>query len=209
MVGVARDGEEAVTLLGSVECDVLFLDIEMPGLSGFGVLERLDKTPYVVFTTSHADFALDAFEAGAVDFLIKPIAKDRFQKSIERVSGFFKKEATAIATQRRHGLFISEKENNFYVRFANIVYVSSHENYCAIHAAERDYVTYCSLKAMEERLPQGDFVRIYKQYIVNVNLIDRVQSDQNGSYTIHLKDEDATQLPVGRAYLPRLKEIMA
>ncbi len=208
LTGITGDGLEAVRLIDTGQIDLVFLDIDLPGISGFEILARARKDPYVVFTTGSRESALEAFEIGAVDYLLKPIAKDRFTKAVERALLFFQQESTANAQPRRHGLFIAEKENHYQVAYADIIYIASHENYCSIHTSERDYVTYSSLKQMEERLPKGDFLRIYKQYIVNVHQIAKVQSDLAGNYSVFLKDEDETQLPVGRAYVARMKELL-
>lgn len=206
LVGFAKDGPGALDLLNSADIDLVFLDIDLPGMSGFEILERTTKDPYVVFTTGSRERALEAFDIGAVDYLLKPITKERFGKAVERALLFFRSETPT--QPRRHGLFVAEKENHFLVPFNEIIYVASHENYCSIHTAARDYVTYSSLKLMEERLPPGEFLRIYKQFIVNITMIQRVQSDLAGNYSVFLKDEDETQLPVGRAFLGRLKELM-
>ncbi len=208
LVGVAKDGNEAVELMEATDFDLVFLDVELPELSGFAVLERLSKEPYVIFTTGHRERALDAFEVGAIDFLTKPVSRERFAISVDRALRFFHREQEGQPPLRRHGLFVTEKENHFLVPFASIIYVSSHENYCAIHADDRDYVTYSSLKAMEARLPPQDFIRVYKQFLVNVSRIGRIQSDQSGNFTVFLRDEDETALPVGRTYLPRVRELM-
>ncbi|MCE9599889.1 MAG: LytTR family DNA-binding domain-containing protein [Spirochaetia bacterium] len=204
--GSATTGTEALERLRLEQVDLVFMDIHLPDISGFHILEQLDPEPYVIFTTGSGDRALDDFEIGAIDYITKPVSKERFNRAVDRALPVFQSKAPVLS--RRTGLFIAEKENYFLVKFADIIYVSSHENYSALHTTGRDYVTYCSLKKMEERLPAEEFLRIYKQYVVNLNRILRVQSDQNGNYTVFLDDADETELPVGRTYLPRLREIL-
>jgi len=209
LIGIAKNGEEALEMMKNLEFDLAFLDIDLPGMSAFEILEHLDKLPYIIFTTGSRDRAVEAFDIGAVDYIVKPIPRERFAQAVERALSFFQKEETSPGKERRHGLFISEKENHYLVAFDDIIYAASHENYCSIHAIQRDYVTYSSLKQMEARLPADHFLRIYKQFIINVNKIQKIQSDQNGNYTVYLNDEDETRLPVGRAYLTRLKELLS
>lgn len=207
LCGVARDGEEAHEILAKGECDLVFLDINLPILSGFEVIEKLENPPYIIFTTALADRAVEAFELGAVDYLLKPFSKDRFNKAVDRALSFFKDSGKVEGTIKQSALFLTEKENYFLIPFAEILYVSSHDNSSVVHTEEREYVTYVSLKAMEQRLPKN-FFRIYKQFIINLDHVSKVQSDQSGSYTVHLKDEDETQLPVGRTYLAQLKDLL-
>lgn len=209
LAGIARDGEEAVEVMTATEFDLVFMDINLPRLSGFEALEKVDKTPYVIFTTALNDRAIEAFELGAIDYLLKPFSQDRFGKSVERAMQFFKKTAEEPGRGKKNGLFITEKENYFLVPFADIIYVSSHDNASVIHTADRDYMTYSSLKLMETRLPTDQFFRIYKQYIINVAHVLKVQSDLSGNYTVFLKDEDESQLPIGRKYLSQFKEFLA
>jgi len=207
LAGIARDGEEALDLMRKENFELVFLDINLPRLSGFEALEKLEKTPYIIFTTALEDRAVDAFEYGAIDYLLKPYSKERFHKAVDRALEFFKKPPPESPSVRGHGLFVAEKENHFLVPYSEIIYVSSHDNSCVVHTTDRDYVTYCSLKLMEDRLPSADFLRIYKQYIINVKYVARVQSDLTGNYAVFLKDEDETELPIGRKYLVRMKEL--
>lgn len=209
LVGIARDGEEAVEVMTKADFDLVFMDINLPRLSGFEALGKIEKTPYVIFTTALDDRAVEAFELGAIDYLLKPFSQERFGKSVDRALQFFKKTLQESGRGKKNGLFVAEKENFFLVPFADIIYVSSHDNSCVIHTADRDYVTYSSLKLMETRLPQDQFFRIYKQYIINVAHVLKVQSDLAGNYTVFLKDEDESQLPIGRKYLANFKEFLA
>lgn len=206
LCGSARTGADAIAQISTQNIDLVLMDIHLPDMSGFHIMEQLEPEPYVIFATGSGDRALDAFEIGAIDYITKPVAKERFNRAIDKALPFIQKKAPVLP--RRSGLFVAEKENYFLVKFADIIYVSSHENYSALHTTGRDYVTYCSLKKMEERLPVEDFLRIYKQYVVNLNKILRVQSDQNGNYVVFLDDADETELPVGRRYLPALKELL-
>jgi DNA-binding LytR/AlgR family response regulator len=207
LAGSACTGPEALERLEKGDINLVLMDIHLPGKSGFQVLEQLEYEPHVIFTTSSGDRAIEAFELGAIDYLTKPVRTERFNRAVDRALMFISRGQPAEPL-RSKGLFIAEKENYFLVQYKDIIYVSSHENYSAVHTTGKDYATYCSLKKMEDRLPAGEFLRIYKQFVVNLEWILRIQSDLNGNYTVFLKDSDETQLPVGRKYLPRLKALL-
>ncbi len=207
---VAKDGEEALEYLQSEEIDLAFLDINLPLLSGLEILEKLENPPYIIFITASRDKAIEAFELGAIDYLLKPFSKDRFFKSVDRSIQFLEKkeEKTSGNIFNEHGLFILEKENHFLVPYKEINYISSRDNFSVVHTEEREYVTYKSLKSLEMKLPPSKFIRIYKQYIINLEKLSHLQTDNMGNYSVYLKDEDETQLPVGRKYISKIKELL-
>ncbi|BDA78653.1 DNA-binding response regulator [Leptospira kobayashii] len=207
---VAKDGEEALEYLQSEEFDLAFLDINLPILSGLEILERLENPPYIIFITALRDKAIEAFELGAIDYLLKPFSKDRFFKAVDRSIQFLqKKEEKASGNVfNEHGLFILEKENHFLIPYKDINFISSRDNFSIVHTDEREYVTYKSLKSLETKLPPGRFLRIYKQHIINLEKLSHLQTDNMGNYAVYLKDEDETQLPVGRKYISKIKEML-
>ncbi|PJZ64665.1 DNA-binding response regulator [Leptospira wolffii] len=206
---VAKDGEEALEFLQSEDFDLAFLDINLPILSGLEILEKLENPPYVIFITALRDKAIDAFELGAIDYLLKPFSKERFFKAVDRSIQFLeKKEKTSGNVFNEHGLFILEKENHFLIPYKDINFISSRDNFSVVHTEEREYVTYKSLKSLEAKLPPSKFLRIYKQYIINLEKLSHLQSDNMGNYSVFLKDDDETQLPVGRKYISKIKELL-
>ncbi|TGK32609.1 DNA-binding response regulator [Leptospira gomenensis] len=211
LVKVAKDGEDALEYLLNEEVDLAFFDINLPLLSGLEILERLETPPYVIFITALRDKAIDAFEMGAIDYLLKPFSKDRFYKAVDRAVQFLDRkteEPTVKNVFNEHGLFILEKENHFLIPYKEINYISSRDNFSLIHTDSREYVTYKSLKSLETKLPPTRFLRIYKQYIINLEKLSHLHSDNMGNYTVYLKDEDETQLPVGRKYISKMKELL-
>ncbi|PJZ52101.1 LytR/AlgR family response regulator transcription factor [Leptospira adleri] len=207
---VAKDGEEAFQFLQEESFDLAFLDINLPVMSGLEVLEKLENPPYVIFVTAFRDKAIDAFELGALDYLLKPFSKDRFYKAVDRAVEFLqnKKSQSSGNAFNEHGLFILEKENYFLIPYTDIIYIASRDNFSVIHTEEREYITYKSLKSLEAKLPSNQFLRIYKQYIINLQKLSHLQSDTMGNYVVYLKDEDETQLPVGRKYIAKIKELL-
>ncbi|TGM03593.1 DNA-binding response regulator [Leptospira barantonii] len=207
---VAKDGEEALEYLQSETVDLAFFDINLPLLSGLEILERLEISPYVIFITALKDKAIEAFELGAIDYLLKPFSKERFYKAVDRAIQFLEKveEPAPKNVFNEHGLFILEKENHFLIPYKDINYISSRDNFSLVHTDAREYVTYKSLKSLETKLPPTRFLRIYKQYIINLEKLSHLQSDNMGNYSVYLKDEEETQLPVGRKYISKIKELL-
>ncbi|TGL58394.1 LytR/AlgR family response regulator transcription factor [Leptospira sarikeiensis] len=210
LVKVAKDGEEALEYLQSEEVDLAFLDINLPILSGLDILEKLENPPYIIFITALRDKAIEAFEFGVIDYLLKPFSKERFFKAVDRALEILGNEADKPTKNvfNEHGLFILEKENHFLIPYNEITYISSRDNFSVVHTEKRQYVTYKSLKSLELKLPPTKFLRIYKQYIINLEKLSHLQSDNMGNYSVHLKDEDETQLPVGRKYISKIKELL-
>ncbi|MBW0435097.1 LytR/AlgR family response regulator transcription factor [Leptospira yasudae] len=207
---VAKDGEEALEFLLAEPIDLAFFDINLPLLSGLEILERLEVPPYIIFITALKDKAIEAFELGAIDYLLKPFSKDRFYKAVDRAVQFLdqKVEPASKNVFNEHGLFILEKENHFLIPYKEINYISSRDNFSLVHTDAREYVTYKSLKSLETKLPPSRFLRIYKQYIINLEKLSHLQSDNMGNYSVYLKDEEETQLPVGRKYIAKIKELL-
>ncbi|MCG6169890.1 LytTR family DNA-binding domain-containing protein [Leptospira sp. FAT2] len=207
---VAKDGEEALEFLLAEPIDLAFFDINLPLLSGLEILERLEVPPYIIFITALKDKAIEAFELGAIDYLLKPFSKDRFYKAVDRAVQFLdqKVEPAPKNVFNEHGLFILEKENHFLIPYKEINYISSRDNFSLVHTDAREYVTYKSLKNLETKLPPTRFLRIYKQYIINLEKLSHLQSDNMGNYSVYLKDEEETQLPVGRKYIAKIKELL-
>lgn len=209
LAGVARNGEEAVEKLNASPCDILLLDIDLPVYTGIEVLERLDTKPRVIFTTAYEKHAVRAFEIGADDYLIKPFTRQRFASAIER-------SITAINNSRINSspaadtgiLPVTEKGIHYLVPHEEIVYISASGRNCVIHAADREYETGSTLADITSRLTSNRFIRIHKQYTVNLKHVSHFSYYSGGQYILYLKDDDKTNLPVGKTYVQTLKEMV-
>ena len=206
IAGMAKNGEEALEKLNAEEYDLVFLDVNLPVLNGIEVLERLEKRPYVIFTTVSRDHAADAFELGAVDYLHKPFTAERFHQALDRALRFLQGDRLRQEPPRKtdrsriQGLLVTEGEDHHLVAFRDIIYVSSHDRRSVIHTEKKDYETSRLLKEIEEKLPASVFHRIHRRYILNLNYISRIQNDIGGRFQVFLRDSDETSLPVGRTY---------
>jgi DNA-binding LytR/AlgR family response regulator len=206
LCGVARNGEEALRKLTDEEFDLLLLDIQLPVFSGLEVLERLDDIPYVIFTTAYDQYAIRAFDFGAIDYLLKPFSLDRFNQSIDRFLA--EKADNKPCAIRPHDFGLSFKENgkHYLVSYQDILYISSHAKHTVIHTEDKDFETSCILKEIELKLPADIFFRVHKQHILNIGFVSNIEYNIGGQYIAFLKDKDESSIPIGRLYAPALKE---
>ncbi len=203
--GIAQNGEEALHKLSAKEYNLLFLDINLPILSGIEVLEKLENIPYLVFTTAYDKYALKAFEMGAVDYLLKPFSLNRFNKAVDKAIRSIKQNNKNLTSVYSLGLSLKENENHYIISYDDIVYISSHVRHAIVHTRDKDFEIAYLLKEIEDKLPNDSFIRIHKQYIVNIKYISYYQYMLGGQYEIFLKDDDETALPVGRKYAGPLR----
>lgn len=187
------DAIESIQYVNSNQVDILFLDILMPDITGIEVLRRLNKKPAVIFTSAHRDFALDGYEMGVVDYLLKPFSFDRFRKAVEKAADFIRgKEENK--DNLLSGIFVKSEYNLVKINFQDIIYIESMDDYIRIHLeGSRPVITLMSLKSFIEKLPPPDFLRVHRRYIVAVKKINSV-----GSKKLLLKNE--IEIPVGHTY---------
>ncbi len=204
--GWSKNGQETYNKLSKDQYDILFLDINLPVMSGIEVLEKLEQAPYVIFTTAYDEYAIKAFDLGAIDYLLKPFSEERFNGAVDKALTVIRSKITFNNPAKTIGLSIKEEENYFIIPFSEIVYVFSHGRHSIIHTESRVYETVVNLKEIDKKLPSSNFIRIHKQAIVNVNYISRVQYMMGGQYIAFLKDSEESTLTIGRVYVPALRE---
>lgn len=222
LVGTCSDGSEAVERIGELSPDLLFLDVQMPELDGFGVLAALPQQsrPEVIFITAHDQYALKAFEVHAQDYLLKPFDTVRFFAAYERA-------AERINARRPHGInaqlqaLLEDMEQQrtrktripiksdgrvMLLPVEEIDWVESSDNHVRIHANKATYVVRQTLQHMEQTLSPKDFVRVHRGSLVNVSRIREIQPWFNGEYVVLLRD--GTQVKTSRGYRARLETLM-
>jgi len=186
VVGLCKNAQEAMAIMNDQKIDVLFLDIQMPDISGVDFVKTLANKPNVIFTTAYQDYAIEGFELNAIDYLLKPIAYDRFLKAIQKIGSrsfkFEEKEET-ITLRADHKLYR--------IKCADIKYVEGLREYVTFYTEDRKIVVLESLKKLESTLPNY-FSRVHKSYIVNTKLIDSISGNQVELGTI--------AIPVGKSY---------
>lgn len=205
VAGVVGNADEALAFLGENSVDLVFLDIEMPGLSGMELARRLPERCQVVFTTAYSDYACESYDVDATDYLMKPIDPDRFNRAVDKALTFAGMMAAAEAPEPPAASASEEiltvKSDRRYVRLRvdEITFVEGLKDYLIIHTADRRVVTRMTVKSLEEALPQ-QFLRVGKSYIVNRDKIDSF--DNNDLYI------GSSVVPVGVSYKQEVLKIL-
>ena len=193
---------EAFSYLQKNSVDLVFLDIEMPELTGLELLEALQNPPKVIITSAHSEFAVDSYNFSVVDYLLKPIPFNRFLKSVNKVLQLYSPSAAAEGVETTapapDHFFIKEDGLNKRIDYDNLLYVNSFGNYVRIYTTEGKHMVADTMKHMEETLPNERFLRIHKSYIINLSKVDQAHGKM---VTIN-----GQELPVGNAYKQQLLE---
>ncbi len=214
IVGTARDGESAVSLIDETEPDLAFLDIQLPVQNGFAVLEKVRRRPQVIFVTSYDRYAIRAFDENAVDYLLKPTSRERLARSLDRLSSrtgaiddrllallkrrVFPDYAARFAVKLRDEILIVPAEDVFYFR-ADLKYV-------VLGAFDREYDYDATLKELSGLLDPAAFLRVSKSHIVALDKIGKISKWFWSDYRLQLRDKNATSVRIGRIYLPALRK---
>jgi two-component system, LytTR family, response regulator len=222
VVGEAGSGEEAIALIEETRPDLMFLDVQMPGLDGFGVLEAIGPglMPVTVFATAYDEFALRAFDAHAIDYILKPYDAERFGKALDRARMHIAGRQRAQIDQRLGSLLDELRTRGQYterlvvrsggriviLRVADIDWVEAASNYVRLHAGDREYLLRETMTALEGKLDPAEFVRIHRSTIVRIDRIRELEPLFQGDYVVIL--EDGTRLTSSRGYRERLQELL-
>lgn len=234
IAGSATDPEAALALLQAHPVDVLFLDIQMPGLTGFDLLAQLDPQPLVVFTTAYDQHALKAFEVSSVDYLLKPIAADRLSRALDKIDRMSSHQSSVVSHQsavvsrqsqspdirelarqlaaelaphrRLERIASRVGERTTILDVARVTHFFSKDKLTFAVSAGRDHVIDYTLSQLEQQLDPRRFARIHRATIVNVPMIQELFPDVDGGVLVRLKDDKRTELSVARDRVRDLKE---
>lgn len=222
VVGEAGDGVEAVSAIRELRPDVVFLDVQMPGLDGFGVLDALagEKLPQIIFVTAYDQFALQAFEAHALDYLLKPFDEERFLKSLDRVRHALRSHRRGDLEDRLVSLLQELGDRPTYLerfvvraggkililRAADVDWIEAAANYVKLHVSGRVYLMRETMTRLEQSLEPARFVRIHRSTIVSVDRIKMLEPLFQGDYVVVL--HDGARLPTSRTYRENLQELL-
>ena len=187
IVGEANTGEQALELIPQLAPDVIFLDVQMPGMSGFELLEHLDDVPQVIFTTAYDEYALKAFEVSALDYLVKPVAPARLSAAIAKL----RPRQDRVRPER---VFVKEGERCWLVRVSDIFLLESEGNYTRLHFANERPLVYRSLATLEGKLDPAVFFRAGRQCILNLKWVDGVETGVGGSLIVRMKGGKCVEL---------------
>jgi two-component system LytT family response regulator len=210
VVGEAASGPEAVEAIRSLKPDLVFLDVQMPGMTGLEVIEAVgtEQMPAVVFVTAYDEFAVEAFEVQAVDYLLKPFDAARFQKALAHATERVRQRAGGAAEslepllarllgeQRRflERLLVRDGERMFFVRVAEILRLTAEGNYVRVHTAAGRHLVRETLAGLEARLDPERFARVHRSEIVNVEAIKEIRPLFHGDHSVLLKNGDEVRL---------------
>jgi DNA-binding LytR/AlgR family response regulator len=176
LVGICGNAAEAQELLGKQDVDLMFLDIQLPGMTGLNFLRSLANPPLVVLTTAYAEYALESYEFNIVDYLLKPISFERFSKTISKIVDgklLLQSKPEENNTPGDH-IFIKSNSKFFKINFPDIIYIEGMRDYLKIHTHENTLVTHQTMQEMEQLLPAKQFIRIHKSYIVAIAHIQSI-----------------------------------
>jgi len=171
--GVFSNPIEAVSVLASLNPDLIFLDVEMPGMTGIEFLSAIKEVPQIIMVTSHKEYALDAFENDVTDFLVKPVEASRFSKAVEKALQI--NEWVSLKTDEAH-IFVKVDGENVRITLSEVLYIEAMADYVKIITAEEKYVVLSTMKAISTKLPEDFFVRVHRSYIVNINAVTTVST---------------------------------
>ena len=212
IIGECADGFEAVKVINKENPEVVFLDIQMPKLDGFDVLELLENPPFIVFVTAYNEYALKAFETHALDYILKPVKPDRLGKTLERVEkrlreqkgqpvdillDLHKKQHTPLER-----ILIRDRNRIHILQVENISFIEAQDDYVAFFTKERSFLKKETLSGLEKRLDSRRFVRIHRSYLLNIDYLSKIEPYAKDSKIAVLKD--GKTLPVSRSGFQRL-----
>lgn len=209
IIGEASNGEEAIEKIEELNPDLVFLDIQMPGMTGFEVLEHLHIVPKIIFVTAYDEYALKAFEVNALDYVLKPVELSRLEKAIEKVKTEVEEDKSQSEEKLSYDsqIFIKDGEKCWFVKMDKVRMFESEGNYVRLYFEESKPMILKSLNNLEKRLSDKEFFRISRKYIINLTWIDKVEAWFNGGLRVTLKSGE--QLEISRRQTARFKELMA
>jgi two-component system, LytTR family, response regulator len=211
VIAEASNVDEALEKIDELNPDLIFLDIQMPGKTGFDLLTELNKIPHVIFTTAYDEYALKAFEVNALDYLLKPIETNRLAEAIHKLKVVEEKEeqlsnARTILSDKDQ-VFVKDGEKCWFVKLGEIRLFESVGNYARVFFGTNKPLILKSLNALEERLDTKTFFRANRKHIINLTMIERVEPYFNGGLLLELKGGD--KIEVSRRQTVKFKEMMS
>ncbi len=185
---ICEDALEASKILKEKKIDIIFLDVEMPNMTGLDLLESDINLPYVILVTSKSEYAVDAFEHNVVDYLLKPIKYSRFLKAVNRV----REDDEQLEEVNDDEVFVKTDLKYVKIRFSGIKFVEAMADYVVIHIGNTKHIVHSTMKGMEKKFPSDKFVRIHRSFIVNMDMVDSIE---NGNAMV-----DNVRIPIGASY---------
>jgi two-component system response regulator AlgR len=209
VIGSTTSAREAIDLIGREAPDILFLDIAMPGLTGFEVIERLgpDAHPAIVFVTAYSAHAVQAFDVAAADYLMKPFAQARLEEAVERSRLWLQARSAPVPARAGiEALWVHRHREFVRVLVEEIDWIEGHGDYARIHGPQMNGLARTTLTALEEKLDPARFIRVHRSAICRKAAIVSLKRRATGAMAVLLANGD--QAPVGRSYVPGLRSLL-
>ncbi|RIV21194.1 DNA-binding response regulator [Fibrisoma montanum] len=210
VVGEANNGVDAVRLINEFRPDLVFLDIQMPGLTGFDVLKHLDEIPQIIFSTAYDQYALQAFDVHAVDYLLKPYTRERFAQAVNRISSHTVQKIQPLAESLLSPSTYPEKilvqtgNRLLAVAVADILRIEAEGDYSNLVTGKGSFLSNYGISSLESKLNPQQFIRVHRSDIINLNFIREIQKYPS-SYDVIMQNGDVVR--VSRSYMDRIREL--
>lgn len=209
IIGEASKGKDAVEMIDNLKPDLIFLDVQMPGMTGFDVLDEIEHDPFVIFTTAYDQYAIKAFEKNAVDYLLKPIDQDRFKLAIDRaftrmsneqnnVGELLRSMKTDNRTSYDSHIFVQKSEKLLNLAVEEIMFLEASGDYTILTTKSDQFVSSSGIGKLEEILNPEIFIRVHRSTIININFLKEIEKHFNGGMMV--KMQTGKTFPVSRTY---------
>ncbi len=204
LAGTTTNPLEALQLIATQKIDLVFLDIQMPELSGIDFIKALQGRVRVILTTAYSEFALESYELDVVDYLLKPVRLPRFLQAVQKAAKEMEDPGPTSGQEGDDYIFVKTESKGklLKINLPDIDYIEGMKNYVAIYCAGKKTMVYTSMKDLEERLPSKDFIRVHKSFIIAIGRITGIEGN-----LVRLKDVN-TEIQIGENYKPQLMEII-
>lgn len=218
VISECSNGFDAIKKINELKPDIIFLDIQMPKINGFEMLELLENPPIIIFTTAYDQYALKAFEVNAVDYLLKPFSLERFNEAVDKALHSLEnksvnetkiKKLVQAAEQSNDYLeriVVKDGQNISIIPLDEVMFIEAQDDYVMIYTVQKKFLKQKTMKYFEEHLNPKEFIRIHRSYIISIKEIKKIELLEKESYQVVLEDKKA--LPLSRTGYNKLKEIL-
>ncbi|MDO3695235.1 LytTR family DNA-binding domain-containing protein [Wenyingzhuangia sp. chi5] len=219
VLDTAKNGREAKQKIEDLKPDLIFLDIEMPGLTGFELLEALETIPIVIFCTAYDEYSLKAFETNSIDYLVKPVRLERLEKTIEKLklldrhfstqnfSSFLKQVSFQKEAKKMTSITVKKGDKLVFIKLEDVSNFEAGDKYVNVHTNNEIHLSEQSLTQLEQKLPDN-FLSVHRAVIINTDFVNDVQKYFNSRFVITLNNPKKSSLTTGRSYYQAIKEWM-
>ncbi len=217
VVAQCAKGKDAVAKIDELEPKLIFLDVQMPGMDGFDVLEAIEHKPYVIFTTAYDQYAIQAFDKNAIDYLLKPLDEDRFKLAIKRATERIRADKNNVEelimsikssaddeSKFSSHLFVQKSEKLFNLEVKHIMHLEASGDYTVLTTNEDQYLSSSGIGKLEEKLNPDQFIRIHRSTIINLNYLKEIEKHFNGGLIV--KMQNGKSFPVSRTYAKQIRK---